>query len=263
MPSLKWLPRAIMYEYNADFYRYITRGSRDSARAVVPRVLAALKVPVTTVLDAGCGSGAWLSVWKEQGCQVTGIDGDYVDRSLLLIDEAEFTPRDLKTRFDLPVRYDLAQSLEVAEHLPESAAGGFVDSLCKAADIVLFSAAAPGQGGENHVNEQPYAYWQAHFERNGYAMYDAVRDGVLDDTNVMPWYRYNTFLYVKRSAHAEVHTALAECRIEAGHKPADKSPALYQLRKLCIRAMPVSLRTQIAVVKKKLQVALQRPARPA
>ena len=251
------------YEYNADFYRYITRGSRNSALVVVPRVLAALKIPVETVLDAGCGSGAWLSVWKEQGCAVTGIDGDYVDRSMLLIDEAEFSPRDLTSRFDLPARFGIAQSLEVAEHLPESAAAGFVDSLCAASDIVLFSAAAPGQGGENHINEQPYAYWQGHFERNGYAMYDAVRDGVLDDTTVMPWYRFNTFLYVKRGAHPEVHLALSEQRIEAGQKPADKSPALYQLRKLCIRAMPVPVRTQIAVVKKKLQVALQRPARSA
>ncbi len=252
-----------MYEYNSEFYRYINQGSRNSALVVVPRVLAALPTGVETVLDAGCGAGAWLSVWKEQGCRVTGIDGDYVDRSMLLIDEAEFTPRDLTGSFDLDGHFDLAQSLEVAEHLPESAAAGFVDALCAAADIVLFSAAAPGQGGENHINEQPYSYWQGHFERNGYAMYDAVRDGVLDDTTVMPWYRYNTFLYVRRGAHADIHAALQYCLIAPGEEPRDKSPALYQLRKLCIRAMPVALRTQIAVLKKKLQVSLQGPARSA
>lgn len=252
-----------MYEYNSDFYKYISQGSRNSALVVVPRVLAALRTSVETVLDAGCGAGAWLSVWKEQGCRVTGIDGEYVDRSMLLIDESEFTPRDLAANFELAQHFDLAQSLEVAEHLPESAAAGFVDSLCGAADIVLFSAAAPGQGGENHINEQPYSYWQGHFERNGYAMYDAVRDGILDDTSVMPWYRYNTFLYVKRGAHADIHEALVPYRVESDEKPRDKSPPLYQFRKLCIRAIPVALRTRIAVLKKKLQVSLQRPARQA
>ena len=37
---------------------------------------------------------------------------------------------------------------------------------------MLFSAAVPGQGGENHVNEQPLAYWRAIFREHGYSAVD-------------------------------------------------------------------------------------------
>jgi len=33
---------------------------------------------------------------------------------------------------------------------------------------VVFSAARPGQGGSDHVNEQPPEYWITRFEQNGF-----------------------------------------------------------------------------------------------
>ena len=244
-----------MYEYNADFYRYINTGAVESARAMIPALLKRLPVQINTVLDAGCGAGAWLSVWKDTGCQVTGLDGDYVDRSTLMIDDGEFQSRDLAQGFELPGRFDLAQSLEVAEHLPSAAAARFVHSLCSTSDIILFSAAPPGQGGENHINEQPYSYWQTLFAHNGYQMYDAVRDSILDNKSVMPWYRYNTFVYINNKQLPGVHTALSRYRIDTGKRPMDRSPKLYQARKFLISLLPVAYRTQIAVLKKRFLIS--------
>ena len=252
----------MMYTYNEEFYRYINRGSLASAEVVVPAVLDLLPVDIADVLDVGCGAGAWLSVWKSRGVSIRGLDGAYVDASALLIDPEEFQPHDLTTPFTLGQRFDLVQSLEVAEHLPEEAAADFVANLCASTDIVLFSAAAPGQGGENHINEQPYEYWQALFDSEGFVMYDAVRDGILDNRDVMPWYRFNTFLYVRRDAADPVHTALAPMRLDLESAPADKSPLLYQWRKRAIRALPVRQRTQIAVLKKRLQNTLRRNPGP-
>ncbi|MFK7977384.1 MAG: class I SAM-dependent methyltransferase [Halioglobus sp.] len=242
-----------MYTYNQAFYQYINQGSLASAEVVVDALQAILPQKISSVLDVGCGAGAWLSVWKARGAAITGLDGDYVQRDALLIDADEFRSHDLATPFALETRFDLAQSLEVAEHLPQSAADNFVASLCASADLVLFSAAAPGQGGENHINEQPYEYWQALFDAQGYTMYDAIRDQVLENKNVMPWYRFNTFIYVKRGVLPRVHAAMAHCELPLGHVPADKSPKLYQLRKRLIWALPVKQRTQIAVLKKRLQ----------
>ena len=43
----------------------------------------------TSVLDVGCGLGNWIQVAKSLGVKViTGVDGDYVNRSLLKIDES-------------------------------------------------------------------------------------------------------------------------------------------------------------------------------
>jgi hypothetical protein len=50
-------------------------------------------------------------------------------------------------------RFDLAISLEVAEHLPEGSAGALVSTLIEAAPVVVFSAAIKGQSGTNHINE--------------------------------------------------------------------------------------------------------------
>ena len=54
----------------------------------------------------------------------------------------------------LTKNYDLAISLEVAEHLSSESANMFIACLTNMSDIVLFSAAIPGQGGENRINEQ-------------------------------------------------------------------------------------------------------------
>jgi hypothetical protein len=67
-----------------------------------------------------------------------------------------------------PLGYvDMATSFEVAEHLPASAADGFVRLLAASAAIVVFSAATPGQGGKGHINEQPHDYWATRFQAAG------------------------------------------------------------------------------------------------
>jgi SAM-dependent methyltransferase len=247
-----------MYKYNAEFYEYINRGAEQSAEVVVPALLSLLPKKIISVLDVGCGVGAWLSVWKRNGCRVAGLDGAYVEKSMLMIDAAEFCPQDLAKPFSPAGRFDLTQCLEVAEHLPESVAVQFVDSLCTSSDIILFSAAPPGQGGENHINEQHYQYWQALFEKNNYQMYDAVREKIIGNKDVKPWYRFNSFLYVKRNILPEVHDSLMGFRVEPGQVPVDKSPLLYQLRKILINLIPSKLKTQIAVLKKKLLISMQR-----
>jgi SAM-dependent methyltransferase len=239
-----------MYEYDQAFYRYLNEGAVSSARAVVPEVLAVLPDPVDTVLDVGCAAGAWLSAWKENGCRILGLDGDYVDAGEFLIAPDEFMAADLAQGFDLERRFDVVQCLEVAEHLPPSAASVLVESLCRHADIVVFSAAPPGQGGENHLNEQPYGYWRGLFAAQGFRMYDAVRPRVRDNKAVMPWYRYNIFLYVRESSLPHVHAGLAPVAVADAHGPRDVSPMPYRVRKLVIRILPHSLQIQLARLKK-------------
>jgi len=241
-----------MYEYDDDFYGYINQGSIDSARVVLPALLAILPHPVQSVLDVGCGAGAWLTVWKSLGAEILGLDGDYVRPEQLLISHDEFSAVDLRASFFLNRRFDLAQSLEVAEHLPASSAAGLVDSLCRHSDLVLFSAAPPGQGGENHINEQPYEFWRDLFWEQGYEMHDPIRAALRDNKSVKPWYRYNTFLYVNGLCNPEVREALSGSRVERGRAVADVSPSIYRLRKRLVGLLPVAVSTAIATLKKKL-----------
>jgi hypothetical protein len=75
------------------------------------------------------------------------------------------------TRDELPAdleRRDIALSFEVAEHLQERYADRFVALLCRASETIVISAATPGQGGLDHVNEQEHSYWIAKFTLQGY-----------------------------------------------------------------------------------------------
>jgi hypothetical protein len=66
--------------------------------------------------------------------------------------------------------WDLAVCCEVAEHLDARHADIFVENLTSASNTVFLTAAEVGQGGLNHVNEQPNSYWIAKFHRRGFTL---------------------------------------------------------------------------------------------
>ena len=145
--------------YNSSFYDDQQLGSYNAAKEIFPVLFEYIKP--ASVLDIGCGVGTWLSVLQKdyQISDILGVDGDYVNRDKLYIPPDKFQSHDLKTYFRVPKKFDLAISVEVGEHLPDSSADAFVKSLTDAADVVLFSAALKGQGGTFHINEQYPEYW--------------------------------------------------------------------------------------------------------
>ena len=236
------------YAYDPSFLDYTSRSNRASAQAIVPLVQRI--VPIASVVDFGCARGSWLSTWQRAGvADICGVDGDYVLRGGMEIDQQQFVPADLAQPVRLGRHFDLAQSLEVAEHVPASSAAIFVDSLCSHAKVVLFSAAPPGQGGEHHVNEQPYAYWRDLFKEQGFAVFDCVRPALRGRPEVQAWYRYNTFLYVHMTRVGELPADIARTRIGDGQALADISPPAYKLRKALVRRLPQALALSLAKVK--------------
>jgi len=171
--------------------------SLQSAREVVP-VLTDLVKP-TSVIDVGCATGTWLSVFRKLGVEnVLGIDGAWVGHDLLEIPREQFIEHDLTQPLQLSRQFDLALSLEVAEHLPESAADSFINTLTQLAPVVAFSAAIPFQGGNHHVNEQWQSYWADKFKQRKYVALDCVRPVIWNNANIVIWYRQNLLVYVHR-----------------------------------------------------------------
>lgn len=165
-------------------------------REVVPFLISLVKP--TSVLDVGCGIGTWLKVFEENGItDYFGVDGDYVQRNMLKIPEAKFAAKDLRNDWSLDRKFDLVVCLEVAEHLPIENAERLVNSLISHGEVVLFSAAIPNQGGQNHLNEQWPEYWQAIFAKYGYHFHDVIRPHIWSNPNVDWWYKQNMFLVKK------------------------------------------------------------------
>jgi hypothetical protein len=152
-----------------------------------------------SVVDVGCGRGTWLSVFAKHGVpDIFGLDSPLIDRTLLTIREGQFQALDLSEPFTLPRRFDVAMSLEVAEHLPASSADAFLDSLTALSDVVLFAAAIPYQGGQGHVNEQWKTWWADRFRHRGYIPIDILREKLWKDERLFYWYRQNMFLAVRK-----------------------------------------------------------------
>lgn len=237
-----------MKTYDSTFFKYVNSGAVRSAEQVLPHLLSHLKI--NSVLDVGCGQGAWLSVWKKLGVNdIIGIDGDYVIQTSLLIPPNLFKPTDLAHGFALGRRFDVVQCLEVAEHLPLTSSAILVDSLVEHGDVVLFSAAPKGQGGDHHINEQDYEFWRRQFARHGYMPFDFLRPLLLSNNQVEPWYRYNTFLYISSTYIDKLSVAIGHYRVPDGEKLRDLSPFLYQLRKWVVSFLPIAIMTQLAKIK--------------
>jgi 2-polyprenyl-3-methyl-5-hydroxy-6-metoxy-1,4-benzoquinol methylase len=160
--------------YSPKFFEHI-RDASGSAVATVPKILEVY--PARSVIDVGCGIGAWLKAFADLGViRIAGVDGDYVDRQQSMIPAACFVGCDLDVPFAFTAlhralggaeRFDLALFLEVGEHLPVARAASLVSDLCALADVVLFGAAIPFQGWQRaYVNEQWQSYWAAKFAAN-------------------------------------------------------------------------------------------------
>ncbi len=197
--------------YSPQFYEEQQGGSRRSAGSVV-HLLLDLVAP-RSVVDVGCGVGTWLAAFKDAGVSdILGIDGPHVDTEHLHIPADAFLAHDLCAPLFLSRTFDLAISLEVAEHLPERHAEAFVSSLVRLAPVVLFSAAIPMQGGTHHVNEQWPTYWAQLFAQHGYVAVDAIRPAVWNDNAIEWWYAQNALLFCQANRLGDYPSLLEAAR---------------------------------------------------
>lgn len=199
-------------EYSDQFYTTREEQAVLSANRVVPIILSYLQP--RSVVDIGCGSGSWSHAFARHGVpEVMGVDGPWA---------AEFNRNAPFCAYDfgvepIPFRpavaretYDLALSLEFAEHVAPDRADAVVELLTSLAPVVVFSAAAPGQGGTGHVNEQWPDYWSGKFQARDYEVCDFLRPLIWNDDRVRSWYRQNMLVFFRGGVPAGLKARLTE-----------------------------------------------------
>ncbi|MDX1819776.1 MAG: class I SAM-dependent methyltransferase [Paracoccaceae bacterium] len=232
--------QGIISLYQDEFFDLQSEDSLSSARVLLPEIIREFEVSST--VDVGCGIGPWLRAALDLNVEtVLGIDGEYVNKTKLLIPEEFFVSSDLEKEelldtLEVKTKFDLAISVEVAEHLAENRAPTFVRDLSKLSDLVLFSAAIPGQGGHHHINEQPPSYWARHFSEQGFDCFDVVRRAHWNEDNCAWWYLQNAFLYAKRGSKPHVI-------LSSRHHP-DLTPQMY-LHPRCLTQKSQEFQAQI------------------
>jgi 2-polyprenyl-3-methyl-5-hydroxy-6-metoxy-1,4-benzoquinol methylase len=182
--------------YDAEFYdEHIDSQQRESAGAVA-EVLIELFSPRTS-FDVGCGNGLYAGNLAQRSVRAFGCDGSI--HAIQRVPEDVFGfQHDLKEPLVINRRFDLCTCFEVAEHIPKRFSENLVASCAGLSDLVVFSSAPPGQGGMDHINEQPDDFWDALFARHQLQPdTDATRrlQARFQERNVVHWLVTNTRVY--------------------------------------------------------------------
>ena len=126
----------------------------------------------------------------------------------------------------------------VGEHLPPEASDALVETLVGHGDVIAFSAAVPGQGGENHINERPLEFWRARFRAHGYEAFDAVRPRLARACEIEPWYRFNLVLYANAAGADRLPEDVAACRVPEDVMLREAGDLRWRLRRALVRRLP-------------------------
>lgn len=184
--------------YDDEYFDAIDRSSAAAYERLVDTLLR-LRSP-ESVVDIGCGSGFMLKRFAERGIAVRGVEG-----STAAIRRSDLGDRIVRANLERGVpdvgRFDLCICIEVAEHLSARAAPRLVERLTDLSDLVVFSAAPPGQPGTSHINLQPKAYWLELFASRGFAVseLDAEVRAALEDVREPDYIRTNLMVLERTS----------------------------------------------------------------
>jgi cyclopropane fatty-acyl-phospholipid synthase-like methyltransferase len=187
--------------YSEKYYQGTVEMPAVQSATVISNCVMA-KFNPQSLIDVGCGTGALLEAFQKRGVKARGLEYSEAGLALCRQRNLEVTKFDLTT--DLLTKeehYDVAISMEVAEHLPQKVADKYVGLLAKLSDIVIFTAAFPGQGGKDHINEQPHSYWIEKFARQGFShdisLTNAWKEEWRSSNSVANWYYENLMIFQK------------------------------------------------------------------
>ena len=188
--------------YSDGYYNYI-ESLQAHSYPVMANTIVKLFSPAS-VIDVGCGSGGLLEVLSVH-CKVRcmGIEFSEVGRTLCQRRGINCQFGDLTKPLAIAPHYDLLMCFEVAEHLPARYADQLVENLTSGPNRLVFSAATPGQGGHEHVNEQPNWYWIQKFDARGFRYDHLISDGMRVEwayRGVAHWFASNVMMFERREA---------------------------------------------------------------
>ncbi len=181
--------------YSRNFYKVNMRTNTISAERIISFVLS-LYHP-SSVIDVGASGGIFLlELMKRDVKDVMGIDGPWIPDKDIVIPKRNYLRIDLTKPFTIERKFDLCICLEVLEHLNSETGELLLKELTSLSDVILFSAAVPGQGGTHHVNEQWPSFWAKEFRKYGFKYID-IRPYIWNDKEILPWYKQNMMIYLK------------------------------------------------------------------
>lgn len=166
-------------------------------------ILAHLGLPASYA-DFGCGAGWCVRAARMAGVKPSlGIELSETVKSFRP-DWARIVKHDLSTYLNLDRQYDLVTSMEVGEYIERVHAKVYIDNLVRHTQHwLVFTAAAPGQGGEGVVNLQPQEYWRELISKAGLMFHSELTAHLRETwrwcTGPMFWLPQNVQVFVREA----------------------------------------------------------------
>lgn len=167
-------------------------------------ILAHLGLPASYA-DFGCGAG-----WCVRAARMAGVKpslGIELSDTAKIIrpDWARIVQHDLSTFLNLERQYELVTSIEVGEYIERVHAKTYVDNLVRhTGHWLVFTSAAPGQGGDGVVNCQPQEYWRDLISKSGLMYHPNMTDHLRETwkwcTGPMFWLPQNVQVFMRATA---------------------------------------------------------------
>lgn len=196
------------------------RGCRDNYRKLAD-CIHQIVGPQPSCLDIGAGIGLQTARLMELGWrQVIGAEHSDLARQMREPGVTMIAYDLTKPRAAVSNSSACAICTETAEHIPEEFADAIVANVSgQATDVIVWSAAAPGQEWEGHINLQPPSYWLERFETHGWTL-DIARTGALRDlmrqTCAQHWMGSENFcILVPKEKYQPIHFTITSTTLNA------------------------------------------------
>jgi tryptophanyl-tRNA synthetase len=149
------------------------------------------------VIDMGCGNGFYMNELWKKGFSCLGVEGFHLDNFL----HDNVVIADLIKPLVLPPGWiGTIVSLEVGEHLPESAEDIFLDNINRHCyKHLIISWALPGQPGIGHINCRPQEYIMEKLNKLGFEFCPmATIDARVHIDDNCDWFRRTLMIFERR-----------------------------------------------------------------
>lgn len=149
-----------------------------------------------SVLDIGCGSGAYLKYFATRGTEaIRGVDS--IDGKFGYLQPNEYTRVDLERPLDLSDTFDLVICTSVIDNTSPHLERVLVDNIAgHASKHIVFCGERHGESRAAHVNSQTIAHWLDLFQSAGWypCLFDTL---ALRSLSTLSWFRTGLVVFIQ------------------------------------------------------------------